>query len=195
MTLPASGAISFADLNTELGRSSGTSTNLNESVLRTLAGDGANPAAIAMGDLRGKTGLPVLAAHSAEADQSVTSGTATCTLNLTNVGALSFTNSPTAVGDNGSYLSSSQWCGTTAGITAAEAANYEMQWVMVSGTTPSTTPGAQSTWLNMGTTRTWSITKTGTGVITSTFTVTIRRINGATVGPVSIDMTVQVGAP
>jgi hypothetical protein len=55
MTLPASGAISMSQVNAELARASNASTNLNEAVVRALAGK--RSGAISMNDLHGKNGL------------------------------------------------------------------------------------------------------------------------------------------
>jgi hypothetical protein len=55
MTLPASGAISMSQVNAELARASNASTNLNETIVRKLAGKPSG--AISMNDLHGKNGL------------------------------------------------------------------------------------------------------------------------------------------
>lgn len=52
MTLPASGAISLSDVNTELGYSSTAQISLNDSAVRTLAG--VSSGAISLDDLHGK---------------------------------------------------------------------------------------------------------------------------------------------
>lgn len=53
MTLPASGAISLSDVNTELGYSSTAQISLNDSAVRTLAG--VSSGAISLQDLQGKS--------------------------------------------------------------------------------------------------------------------------------------------
>jgi hypothetical protein len=55
MTLPASGAISMSNINTELGRTSSASINLNDSTVRGLAGKPSG--AISLSDFYGKSGI------------------------------------------------------------------------------------------------------------------------------------------
>jgi hypothetical protein len=53
------GTISLNDVNIELGRSSGSNINMNDSAVRTLAGVGGSGTVISMNDLRGKSSLTV----------------------------------------------------------------------------------------------------------------------------------------
>lgn len=53
MTLPSSGPISLAQVNTELGKSSTAPISLNDAAVRSLAGKPSGP--ISMADLRGKS--------------------------------------------------------------------------------------------------------------------------------------------
>lgn len=56
MTLPASGLITMAQINTELGRASNANSNLNETALRTLAGKSSG--VISLSDFYGKSNAP-----------------------------------------------------------------------------------------------------------------------------------------
>lgn len=55
MTLPASGAISFGQVDTELGLSSTALITLNDAAVRTLAGVGGSGTTISLDNLHGKT--------------------------------------------------------------------------------------------------------------------------------------------
>jgi hypothetical protein len=55
MTLPASGPLSLAEVNTELFRNSTAAITMNDAEVRTLAGRVGAGTAISFGDLRGKT--------------------------------------------------------------------------------------------------------------------------------------------
>ena len=59
MTLPISptNAMSFSQINTELGLTSTATISLNDSAVRTLAGVGASPATIAITNLSGKSNI------------------------------------------------------------------------------------------------------------------------------------------
>lgn len=170
MTLPTSGAISLNNVNTELGLTSGSVIGLNSSNVRTLANKSSG--AITLSNLYGKAWLPSLGNHTVWGQTD--SGTATASITLSNNGTLSCSSAVSAIGDDGSYFP--QWCGHASTISSTEAANYECSWVVTSGSTPGTTPGAQSTWINLGTSRTWTLTRSTSGSASSTFTLTIRRV-------------------
>lgn len=57
MTLPASGAISLSQVNTELGRGSTNAIDMNDSAVRTLAGVGGSGSQWSMNSLYGKSSL------------------------------------------------------------------------------------------------------------------------------------------
>jgi hypothetical protein len=55
MTLPSTGIITLSQVNTELGRSTTATINMNDAAVRTLAGVGGSGTTIAMQNLRGKS--------------------------------------------------------------------------------------------------------------------------------------------
>lgn len=57
MTLPATGSISFNQVNVELSRSGTAALSLNDSAVRSVAGVGGSGTQISMSDLRGKSAV------------------------------------------------------------------------------------------------------------------------------------------
>lgn len=71
MTLPASGQISFSQVNTELGRSSTAQLSFDDAALRALAGAGGSGTQISMSQLHGKSSMSVSGVND---DRSYSSG-------------------------------------------------------------------------------------------------------------------------
>lgn len=92
-------------------------------------------------------------------------------------------------GSAGSLTARYNWC-----TPGANAASYDVRWSTSAGTVD-TTPGAESTNLNLGTDRTWSETN-GITTESCTFTVNIHRAgdSGAPLATASITLSVD-GTP
>ena len=73
----------------------------------------------------------------------------------------------------GAYIAQYNWITPT-----SSAANYDCQWVQ-NPDIPDTTPGAQSTDLNLGTTRTWEDT-TPPAITAKTFQIRIQAVGSST---------------
>lgn len=72
MTLPASGAISLSQVNTELGKASNALIALNDTAVRALAGVPSGP--IGINNLYGKSALTLIGTFNVELVRSPTSG-------------------------------------------------------------------------------------------------------------------------
>lgn len=78
---------------------------------------------------------------------------------------------------NGTWVANSPDWGSPAG--SVTGSNFEAAWVMVSGTTPEVTFGAQSTYFAISITRTLALSAGGTGGRTSVFDLTVGLIGDA----------------
>jgi hypothetical protein len=154
MPLVSSGEISIGgsttnrSINLELGRSATATSSLNESALRTLAGVASG--AISLSNFYGKSNASV-----AISDQDAQNfsraglgGAATATYELNSNGAAYRTNG------QGTLVSiSGEW------LTAGSASQFDA-YATWSGTGGSIGGSATGTWLNLGSTRNWTLTVT-----------------------------------
>jgi hypothetical protein len=184
MTLPASGPITFADVNVELGRSSTAALDLNDSQVRTLAG--VPSGTISMSDLLGKSWIhPVLTAKTLVGTASGVSGsyTETSMIRFNNDGTLLWRYFDPAQIDS---TFSGEWL---SGVSTPVAALYSLDAVHVSGTVAT----GLGTNMALSTTRSITVSRTGYGSNTSNFTCTIKRISDGAVmaGPVNVQLVAQ----
>jgi hypothetical protein len=107
--------------------------------------------------------------------EAISPATATATVTFDNTGAYT-------IGDD----SGGSWMIGLGGV----AADYEIRWTNTSGTLSTGTVGA---WLNLGTSRSWDVSRSGVGGKSCTGTVEIRRASDSVVlatGSIAITATV-----
>lgn len=174
MTLNASGPISLGgstsgqSVNLELGQSATAQISMNDANVRTLTGVPSG-AIIMPTNFYGKSSSPVITLT----NRSVTS-TSGGVLSA-NAGWRASNDSYvyTGVGTGGpSYTQREQWDSVPATV-----GDYEI-YVTYTGDTPS---GTFSTWLNLGTTRTWLLTASAGNYLQATLSVQIRDVATSTV--------------
>lgn len=166
MALPGSGQISMSQVSVELGRASNAQTSLGESAVRSLAGVASGP--ISFANLHGKSAsAPVNPLGTMAASHNVSSpGTASAGLSFLQNGAVS----PNT--GNG-YSGTSQWYSPTGGTPGN---GYWIRCTVNSGTTPS--GSATGTWLQLNTTRAWSLVRSGIGSVQCNCTIQIASDSG-----------------
>jgi hypothetical protein len=145
MTLQTSGAISLNNVNVELGRSGTTAINMNETVVRTLAGKASG--AISMSDFYGKSNATV----TLEAAYGVFNTTGTPDASIVSI---SFESDGDIITNGFSIVDAGDWISPK----SAAPGSYEIRATLNSGDTPVGTLGS---WLALTSTRTWSLTKPG----------------------------------
>jgi hypothetical protein len=172
MTLPASGPISMLQVAAEIGISH-IGLSLNHANVRTLAG--VPSGVISFANLHGKSWLAVvLNAHTIS---SVNTGAvpAGITVTFQNNGLLAWSRSGQSP-VNGDF--SGEWLNQIVASTVAD--DYEVRATLSSGSTPSS--GTMSSWLNLGTSRSWSNNiGADAGTKTSTILFEIRRASDGVV--------------
>lgn len=75
-------------------------------------------------------------------------------------------------------------------LVAGVVADYEARVTVVSGVTPS--GSAVNDWLNLGTTRSWTLSQTSPGTKESKFTIEVRFAAGALIDSATVDMNINV---
>jgi hypothetical protein len=157
MTLPASGAISFSNINTELCRSSTAQLSLNDSCLRTLFGQASGAVCMNTGHGKTNTSVPgaptgVSASASTYSSASVSFSAPGCTGHLTidSYQAISSPGCFTATG-SGSPISITGLSGSTSYTFRVRAHNSKGYGCYSSSSGSITTP-AQPTYLSISTT-------------------------------------------
>lgn len=171
MTLQSSGAISLANVNTELGRSSTASISLGETAVRNLAGVASG--AIALSNLYGKSNSPsnTISLSNYQVNSYGTDVSANSSYTLSSTGDITFTIS----GDTNGTQDIGDWISPKSGMSG-----YECLATVTSGLL---TGGTQGTWLNLGTSQTWSRSRGAarSGQTSCTFTLSIRQVGTTTI--------------
>lgn len=170
MTLAASGAISLGgstatrSINLELGQSATAQVSMNDTNVRTLAGV-ASGAIVMPTNFYGKSAVTIVLSNQSIADFTGGGSNASAGYQLTSAGAAN-----EIVGASTSFLET--WCSPS-----GEAVNYE---VFVTVTGAALTVGFINAWTALSTTRTWRL-DAGIGQnLTSTLSVTVRRVGTTT---------------
>lgn len=173
MTLQSSGAISLANVNVELGRSSTAQISMNESAVRSLAG--VPSGAIKMSDFYGKSSATIFIQNESIFDFTGGARQATTGYRLTSTGAVQYL-------INATWTTLYNWVSPT-----SAAGDYEVIVNNVSGS--GLTTGTVGSYEALTTTRQWTLIATiGNGELT-TFEVTIRKVGtSSTTGPVVIEL-------
>jgi hypothetical protein len=170
MTLAASGAISLGgstatrSINLELGQSATAQVSMNDTNVRSLAGV-ASGAIVMPTNFYGKSAVTIVLSNQSIADFTGGGSNASAGYQLTSAGAAN-----EIVGASTSFLET--WCSPS-----GEAVNYEV-FVTVSGSP--LTIGFINAWTALSTTRTWRLDAGIGNNLTSTLSVTVRRVGTTT---------------
>lgn len=170
MTLNASGPISLGgstagqSINLELSQSATAQVSMNDTNVRSLAG--VTSGAIVMPtNFYGKSAVTIVLSNQSIADFTGGGSNASAGYQLTSAGAAN-----EIVGASTSFLET--WCSPS-----GEAVNYEV-FVTVSGSP--LTIGFINAWTALSTTRTWRLDAGIGNNLTSTLSVTVRRVGTTT---------------
>jgi len=184
MPLVSSGEISIGgstanrSINLELGRSATATSNLNESALRTLAGVASGT--ISLSNFYGKSNASVAISNQEAMNfsQAGLGGTAVARYKLDSNGAAYRTNY------NGTLVSiSGEW------LTGGSASQFDV-YATFSGS-GGTVTGTTGSWINLGTTREWTLSVTN-NFVTRSLAIEIRLASsGAVLDSATIDFEVD----
>jgi hypothetical protein len=174
MTLQSSGAISLNNVNVELGRSGTTAINMNETVVRTLAGKASG--AISMSDFYGKSNETVsLSNLTVSSSGQFSSQSARYTLESD--GDVITETTTFGIADAGDWISPK----------AAAPSDYQVRATLISGDTPGV--GTFDTWLVLTSNRTWTLQQFAEGgAKEAVITIEIRKGTGATLTSADITL-------
>jgi hypothetical protein len=166
MTTPAD-TISMSDVNAEFGRSSTSSLNFNSTEVRALARVASG--AISMNNLRSKKWIELISFN--VDDNGIAAP------GEPSVAGVFFDNSSSysAFYYIDGFIEQGNWIPT---INAGLIDDYEIRATRTAGVTPD---GTMNTWLNLGTSRSWSITTFYPDTTSSTITFEIRNASTGTV--------------
>jgi hypothetical protein len=183
MTLNSSGPISLGgsttgqSINLELGQSATAQVSMNDTNVRSLAGV-ASGAIVMPTNFYGKSAVTIVLSNQSIADFTGGGSNASAGYQLTSAGAAN-----EIVGASTSFLET--WCSPS-----GEAVNYEV-FVTVSGSP--LTIGFINAWTALSTTRTWRLDAGIGNNLTSTLSVTVRRV-GTTTPTYSATITLNADA-
>lgn len=172
MALPASGTITAQMIEDEFGGAHPISLNEYYRGGARVPNTPTNASVptsgtISYNDFHGASALPPVALSNTTVSSVTTTGTATATYSLLNSGIVQGNRAPT-----GTYTIET-W------LNSGAASSYDVMATLSSGDTP--TGSALSTWMNLGTTRSWTLTDVQSGAIgakSCTLSIQIRPAGG-----------------
>lgn len=186
MPLNSSGPISIGgttvgqSINIELGRTATASSNLNETNLRNLAVKSSG--AISLSDFRGKAAVNVSSIDVTN-DPGGQTGTLVATYQLNSNGIAYYTG---GVNFDTLFAISNEWIATS--TLTGLASLYEGRMDTLTGTGGTVGGSAFGTWLNLGTTRSWTVTVTAPN---TAFRQGVVRIRNAATGQELVNTTIN----